>query len=330
MCTSITLQSQQLENFFGRTMDFFYDIEPSLYVVPRTYRWYNAFNMNQISDVYSFIGIGQESGGMLGFFDGVNESGFAAAVLYFAGYAKYDTQMTDMKKQPIASVDFLHYILGRCGSVEELEELLQHISLVGFPDPVTQTVAPLHWIATDKSGKCVIIEQTEKGLALFQNSIGVMANSPDFQWHMTNLRNYMDVSPRQNSEAYWGKTRLTPFGQGAGSMLLPGGYTSPERFVRTAYQKTHTVMPQDRTEAVITCFHIMESVTIPKGVVVTDRGTYDYTKYTAFINTNTCEYFFKTYDNSQITTAGLWDNYQYSAQPICIGKLTCPVIFEKI
>lgn len=330
MCTSITLQSQQLENFFGRTMDFSYDIEPSLYVVPRTYRWYNTFNMNQISDGYSFIGIGQESGGMLGFFDGVNERGFAAAVLYFAGYAKYDTQMADMEKQPIASVDFLHYILGKCGSVEELEELLQHISLVGLPDPVTQTVAPLHWIATDKSGKCVIIEQTEKGLEVFQNSIGVMANSPDFQWHMTNLRNYMDVSPRQNSEAYWGETRLTPFGQGAGTMLLPGGYTSPERFVRTAYQKTHTAVPKDRTEAVITCFHIMESVTIPKGVVLTDRGTYDYTKYTAFINTNTCEYFFKTYDNNQITTAGLWDNYKYSAQPICIGKLTRPVIFEKI
>lgn len=52
----------------------------------------------------------------------------------------------------------------------------------------------------------------------------------------------------------------------------------------------------------------MESVTIPQGAVITSRNTFDYTKYTAFINTNTCEYFFRTYDNSQITATGLWNN----------------------
>jgi choloylglycine hydrolase len=311
-------------------MDFSYSIEPSLYVVYKDHVWYNALNMNRISDNYSFIGIGQESDGMLGFFDGVNERGFAAATLFFAGYAKYDTQMKDMKRQPVASVDFLHYILGKCGSVEELEELLQHIALFGLPDPVTQAVAPLHWIAADRSGKCVIIEQTDKGLELFQNPIGVMANSPDFQWHMTNLRNYMNVTPTQISEAYWGGIQLRPFGQAAGTMLLPGGYTSPERFVRAAYQKTHIQVPRNSAEAIITCFHIMESVSIPNGAVLTDRNTYDYTKYIAFVNTNTCEYFFKTYNNSQITTAGLWDNYKYSAQPICLGTLMRPVIFERI
>lgn len=286
--------------------------------------------MHELYNCYSFIGIGQESEGMLGFFDGVNERGFAAAALYFAGYAKYNTHMDYMDKEPVASLDFLHYILGRCGSIEELEEILQDISIIGLPDPVTQTAAPLHWIATDKSGKCVVIEQTEKGLELFQNPIGVMTNSPDFQWHMTNLRNYMDVSPKQTSEAYWGKVQLKPFGQGAGTMLLPGGYTSPERFVRTAYQKTHIQPPKNRIETIVACFHTMESVSIPKGVVIAERNTYDYTKYTAFMNTNTCEYFFKTYDNCQIATASLWDNYIYSKQPIPLGKLMRPIIFERI
>lgn len=36
------------------------------------------------------------------------------------------------------------YILGRCGSVEELKETLLKICIVGLEDPVTQTVAPLH------------------------------------------------------------------------------------------------------------------------------------------------------------------------------------------
>jgi choloylglycine hydrolase len=319
-----------MENFFGRTMDFSFDIKPSIYVVRQNYTWYNVLNMDKISDYYSFIAIGQESEGLLGFFDGVNERGFAAAALYFAGYARFDTKMKDTKMNPVSSFDFLHYILGKCGSVEELEEIVKHVSIIGMPDPVTQTVAPLHWIATDKSGECVIIEQTEKGLEMFQNPIGVMTNSPDFQWHMTNLRNYMSVSTRQSEEVYWGEMQLTPFGQGAGTMLLPGGYTSPERFVRTSYQKTHIQTPKDRIEAVISCFHIMESVTIPKGIVITGRNTYDYTKYTAFMNTNTCEYFFQTYNSSQITTAGLWSNYGDSSQLICLGQLERPINFNKL
>ena len=327
MCTAVTFQSGQMENYFGRTMDFSFCIEPSIYIINQNYGWNSAGK--QISDRYSFIGIGQESEGMLAFFDGVNEKGFAAAALYFAGYAKFDAQ-TESGKEPVASTDFLHYILGRCRSVEELRELLRQITLIGWKDPVTETVAPLHWIATDKSGKCVVVEKTEKGLDLFENPLGVMTNSPDFQWQMTNLRNYMNVSPRQNKKTVWGGIQLTPFGQGAGTALLPGGYTSPERFVRAAYQKTHVPETKSRTETIVACFHIMDGVTIPKGVVITDRDTYDYTKYVAFMNTSTCEYFFKTYDNSQITMASLRGNYKYSTQPLRLGRLIQPVVFNRI
>lgn len=322
MCTTITLQSMQKENFFGRTMDFSYPIEPGLYVIPKNHQWDSLITTKKYMDHYSFISIGQETDGMLSFFDGVNERGFAAAVLYFEGYATYDLPIED--KEPIASLDFLHYILGRCGSVDDLKTLLKNVRIVGLPDPVTQKAAPLHWIATDRSGKCVVIEQTKSGLEVINNPIGVMANSPDFDWHMTNLRNYMDVSTTQQKEVYWGDVSLTPFGQGGGTKHLPGGFTSPERFVRTAFLKTHVQIPENRTEALMTCFHIMNSVSIPKGIVLTDRGTYDYTKYTAFMNTNTCEYYFKTYENNQIIKASLWDYYMHGTQPIILGSIVYP------
>jgi len=330
MCTAITLQSEQREMFFGRTMDFSYDIDPSIYIIRKNHTWTNILNGRQISDHYRFIGIGQETDGVFAFFDGVNESGFGAAALYFAGYAQYDPQINDPYKESISSVDFLHFILGQCVSVGDLERLLPHISIVGYPDPVTKTVAPLHWIAMDKSGRCVVVEQTAKGMALFHTTIGVMANSPDFSWHMTNLRNYMDVSPTQNQEAFWGGVRLTPFGQGAGTVPLPGGYTSPERFIKTAYQRNHVPTPRNRVEAILTCFHIAEGVTVPKGIVITDRGTYDYTRYTVIANMNTGEYFFKTYDSAHISAANIWGNSSDSMQPICLGKLSRPVRFERV
>ncbi|SKC69561.1 choloylglycine hydrolase family protein [Maledivibacter halophilus] len=330
MCTAITLQSQQVETFFGRTMDFSYDIQPELYIVPKNYIWKNTLNMTSIRNYYSFIGIGQKLDGIFGFFDGVNEEGFAAASLYFAGYAQYNRQLPYLTSQQIASVDFLHYILGRCSSIKDLRIALNNISIIGLPDPVTQTIAPLHWIAADKTGKCVVIEQTKKGLKLFDNPIGVMTNSPDFQWHMTNLRNYMEVSPEQTEEVFWENIRLKPFGQAGGTTLLPGGYTSPERFVRTAYLKTHVPTPKNAIETIVSCFHIMESVSIPRGAVISSRNTYDYTKYTAFINTNTCEYFFKTYDNMQIVKASLFDNHKPLDQPFSLGKLAHPMFFNEL
>lgn len=308
MCTAFCLQSKQGETFFGRNMDFSYDIDPHLYIIPSGYEWNNILTGTTFRDRYRFIGIGQELDGLLGFFDGVNEMGLAMGALYFAGYANYDgVQQTD-REETVASFDFLHYALGKCANVEELKRQLKQVRITGAVDPVTKTVAPLHWIAVDRSGNCIVIEVTSNGLEVYRNTIGVLANSPDFSWHMTNLRNYMEASPAQMEETYWGNTRLTPFGQAGGTQVLPGGYTSPARFARTAYLKSFLPIPENRNEAVISCFHVMESVTIPKGAVISSRGHYDYTKYTAFINTATCEYFFKTYDNLQVGTAGLFEH----------------------
>lgn len=154
----------------------------------------------------------------------------------------------------------------------------------------------------------MVIEKTADGLHLMDNPVGVLSNSPDFQWHLTNLRNYMNLSPTQKQSQTWGSLELTPLGQGGGSFGLPGDYTPPSRFVRTAFLKTHTPIPAGRDEAALTCFHIMESVSIPKGPVITDRNTPDYTQYTAFINLSSREYFFKTYGSSCITSASLPSN----------------------
>ncbi len=328
MCTAMTLQSMEGKNFFARTMDFSYEIDPTLYVFPRNYTWNNVLGTHTIRNRYQFMAVGQQADGLIAFFDGVNETGFAAAALYFAGYAQYNMYLQHAGKERIPSLDALHYMLGNCGSVRELVELLPNVTIVGFEDPVTQTAAPLHWIATDRTGECVVIEQTAAGLRAFQNEIGVMANSPDFLWHMTNLRNYVGVSPRQEEETKWGDVVLRPFGQGAGTTGLPGGYTSPERFVRTSFLKTHTVTPKDDMDAVTACFHIMESVSISKGAVVTNRDTFDYTQYVILINTDTCEYFFKTYDNLQISVAGPLEECHFTT-PVSLGSIGGSPSYEK-
>ncbi len=330
MCTAITLQTLQGETFLGRTMDFSYEIQPHVYIVPNNYMWTNPLNNQTMRDTYRFIAMGQQLDGQLGFFDGVNEQGFAAAALYFAGYAQYDRRPAFPGAEQIASYDFLHYILGKCATMEDLRKLLDRTYIIGMADPVTQTVAPLHWIVMDKSKRCMVVEQTERGLELFYNTIGVMANSPGFQWQLTNLRNYMETSPTQTAESYWGTTLLTPFGQAGGTAPLPGGFTSPDRFVRTAYLKTHIPTPKDSAEGIVSCFRIMESVSIPKGAVTTVSNTYDYTKYTAFINTDKQQYFFRPYEDLQTYTTSLSLDTGASEQLTDLGSIQNPANFVKI
>lgn len=308
MCTAMTLQTLSDEIFLGRTMDFSYDINPQLYIVPRSHEWNNNLNNNKMKNSYKFIGFGEELNGMFALFDGVNEKGFAAASLYFSGYAQYDSLFIHKGSIPISSVDFLHYIIGNCASVKDLPSFLEEIAIVGVPDPITNSIAPLHWITTDRSGECVVIEVTDRGIEILNNPVGVMSNSPDINWHITNLRNYVATSPIQPEEVYWNNFRMTPFGQGAGTTSLPGGFTSPERFVRLAYLKKHLPKPKNSKEAISACFHVLDNVSIPKGAVISSRNTFDYTIYTALINTNTCEYFYKTYDDIIVNKASLFNN----------------------
>lgn len=325
MCTAITFQSKQGENFFGRTMDFSYPIEPGLYVVPKHYKWHDLLSNKTYTNRYRFIAIGQETDGMLGFFDGVNERGLAAATLYFDDFAHYDLPAEN--KTVVASLDFIHYLLGSCRDVAEAKKKAEEVRIAGFHDPITKRAAPLHWIVTDRTGKSIVIEQTKAGLEIYDNPIGVLANSPNFTWHMTNLRNYLHLSTTQKDEATWGDVSLTPFSQGSGTNQLPGGFSSPHRFVRTAFLKTHTLKPETRAETVMACFHIMNSVSIPKGVVMTNRNTIDYTIYTAFMNTDTCEYYVKSYENSQLITAKLSDYPVDTEKPLFLGSIIHPLVF---
>ena len=327
MCTAITLQTTQGETFFGRTMDFSYALDMELYIISKGYEWTNELHTARFQNQYSYIGIGQNVSEVL-LADGVNEMGFACAVLYFPGYAVYDSipsGRTNKKSQ--AAYEIVKFLLGRCKTVEDAAMQLQNISIIGIPDHITNAVAPLHWICTDKSGQCLVIEKTKTGLHLFYNPIGVLANSPDLPWHTANLRNYLNVSPNQLEAAQWNNVALTPFGQGAGTFGLPGDFTSPSRFIRAAYLKSHIFPPETREEAVLAGFHILNGVSLPHGAVMTARKTDDYTQHTALLNTATGEYFIKTYQNPEIATARLPKEVSFGAAPQSLGKLTRPVQF---
>ena len=109
MCTAITIPTLQGETFFGRTMDFSYPLDPELFISPRGREWNNLSATHKIRNRYSFIGAGQSLPPII-FADGVNEMGFAAAMLYFPGYARYDSaEPGDSGKPPVAGLELVAF-----------------------------------------------------------------------------------------------------------------------------------------------------------------------------------------------------------------------------
>lgn len=318
MCTAMCLRSKKKDVYFGRTMDFSYVLDPEIYFVPKGSLWNSIFAKEAKVAQYNFLGTAQSIGDHLVFADGMNEKGLGVAVLYFPGYAKFD-EMPVANKISLASLELVRFLLSFCASLDEVVAIMPKIQLVGIKDPITNSIAPLHWIVSDRSGKTITIEKMASGLAIYDNPVGVLANSPDLSYHLTNLRNYLAISPKQKEEEKWEQLYLTPFGQGAGGFGLPGDYSSPSRFVRVAFQKNYVELPDSKEEMMLTCFHIMKTVSIPKGVVVTKRGTSDYTQYTAFMNLHSGDYYVSSYYHPDLQRVNLFQIP--SQQVISLGKI---------
>lgn len=300
MCTALHLTSGTSLAVFGRTMDFHYELHPHMFAIPAGHTW--AAGTESWRDQYAILSLGSGKTPVL--FDGINEKGLAGAKLYFPGYAHFEKPgMTGRKEIPAAHV--LHFLLGTCGSVEDVRRILPEYAVTEQKNPVTGQLLPLHWMLADAGGACIVVEITRSGLHLYDNPVGVMTNSPDFPWHLTNLRNYMEALPIQIEMTKWGRQKLYPFGQGLATGNLPGGYAPPARFVRAAYGAAFGERPSDAQGLMRTAFHILEGVSIPKGLVVTKEGLLDHTQYTACIDVFQKRYYLRTYDHLNIRSISL-------------------------
>lgn len=237
-------------------------------------------------------------------YDGVNEKGLMGAMLYYASFATYSDKAKEGTRG-INPIYVVSQVLGSCESVDDVINKLSAFTLLNEANNILGFAPPLHYTFTDTTGETVVIEPDQTGISIYRHTIGVMTNSPGYEWHQTNLRAYIGVTPNPPHDITMGDLILTPFGQGAGGLGLPGDFTPSARFLRVAYWKKYTNQAKNEVDGVTTLFHILSSVNIPKGVVLNTEGKADYTIYTAAMCAQSKNYYFKLYDNSRIAVVSL-------------------------
>lgn len=110
--------------------------------------------------------------------------------------------------------------------------------------------ATCHFYFADQDGKAIVIEMHNGYPKVYDCPIGVMTNGPEYDWHMTNLRNYLNVSPNGIDKRDWPNEmkkdennkdvpvyNYSKIGHGDGFLGVPGGNGSPDRFIRIALNK---------------------------------------------------------------------------------------------
>ena len=130
-----------------------------------------------------------------------------------------------------------------------------------------------------------------------------MTNSPPFDWHMTNLRNYISLNPRNAPPLRINGESFSQLGQGSGMMGLPGDFTPPSRFVRAAIFSKTAIPSKTAQSGVEQVFHILNNFDIPVGVsreFIDGVVHTDYTMLTIARDPQSLRFYYKSYDDQTI------------------------------
>ena len=304
-CTGILLKADDESIVTGRTVEFGSDIDMSVAVIPRNFKFTgNIPNGNGMAYTSKYAAVGIYCFDNKVLMDGMNERGLSAAAFYFPGFAQYAKITTDNQTNALSPVEFPNWILTQFATIEEVKAALH--SVVIAPTILSNwgtTPPPMHYIVYDQYGKSIVIEPIHGTLVTYENELGVLTNSPAYDWHLANLRNFINLTPFNAEPIHLRGLELAPFGQGAGMVGLPGDFTPPSRFVRAAIFSTAEIPSKNSDEAVSQAFHILNQFDIPAGVVrQKDQTSFsvDYTLLTSVKDPNAMKYYYRSYDDQTI------------------------------
>lgn len=156
----------------------------------------------------------------------------------------------------IAPWQLVSWILDQFASVEEVKENIASVAVSAVVLSRWNIVPPFHYVVYDAAGNSIVIEYVGGKLTVHDNPLGVVTNSPTFDWHMTNLNNYLLFSFSNLGPVKLGPIELVPFADGAGMFGLPGDITPPSRFVRAVAYTQSAWQSKTGADAVLNAFHI--------------------------------------------------------------------------
>ena len=300
MCTAICYRSNA--SYFGRNLDIDRGYGESVVITPRNYEIKMRYE-KPIKAHYAMIGMATVVEDYPLYYEATNEKGLSMAGLNFPENAVYDSFAEG--KDNVAPFELIPWILAQCACIGEAKVLLEKINLVNINFSEHLSLSPLHWMISDQ--KCSIVaEPLKDGLKIYDDPFEVLTNNPPFEYHYTNVSNYMGLSTGHATLQFKKRIPMKNYSLGMGALGLPGDYSSASRFVRALFVKENSVPEHNEKTNVNQFFHILNSVAMPKGCVQSADG-FEYTRYSSCCNADMGIYYYTTYDKLEIRALNMHD-----------------------
>ena len=309
-CTGIRLIAKDGGVIAARTLEFGVDLHSNVLVVPAGTTLTGSLPGGgkgiSYTTKHGFLGANAE--GLTAIVDGLNDQGLYVGLFYFPDYASYADATKENASRAMAPHEYANWLLGNFASVDEVKANFDKVVLVPVVLDAIKQVPPVHFVVQDRSGKAVVIEPINKSLKIYDNPLGVLTNSPSFDWHMTNLRNYVNLTATNLPPLGLGGITLAQFGQGSGLRGLPGDFTPPSRFVRAVAFSQSAIQSATASEAVLQAFHILNNFDIPYGAVRDTAGGQvhaEFTTWTSASDLKNLRWYFRTFGDQSIRSVDL-------------------------
>jgi choloylglycine hydrolase len=249
---------------------------------------------HSFSTDHGFVGLGAL--GRPSATDGINDAGLYAALLYLPGYAEYQQADGVPASELVSPDEVASLALAGAGSVREAIDVVSDVTVWNRVEDLLGSVLPIHLVLFDAGGDAAVVEWVGGERHVHENPIGVCTNAPPFDWHVTNLRNYVNLSATNVPPLDLGGLSIKGLGEGTGLLGLPGDWTPPSRFVR-ATAIAHAALPVDSADAgMLAALHVANAFDIPKGVVRSPEGG-DFTAWSSVIDLAGGRYALRSYDD---------------------------------
>ena len=298
MCTNLSFanRSHECPVISARTMDFPVELTTFVRFIPRRQEFPETPKPEEMHwrNRYAFIGVAHTMPGLFvqAYSDGLNEAGLSAACLWLEG-SEYPKPRSGV---PILyNANLVSYILGSFRNIAETEEGLNQITVVGISNPIE---TPVHLVITDASGNHLIVEYVAGEVKTYRSSTGVLTNEPTYDWHLTNLKNYVNLDLVNNPKKVDNGGELF----GSGQLGSPGDPTSASRFIRADLFSRSLFKPESIQQSIGLAAQVIGTLAVPCGTEVASGPDpyYNWTQWVVIRDHTNCGFYFYSAFNSAL------------------------------
>lgn len=319
-CTGISLTAKDGSYVQARTIEWAYSgmLKSEYVIIPRGERL-RSFTPDGADGMrytarYGVVGLAVQQREFIA--EGINEAGLSAGLFFFPNFGSYEPFDAAFKERSVCDMQLVEWMLSQCATIDDVKQAIEEVRVI----PLINSVA-LHWRIGEPTGRQVVLEIVDGEAHFYENRVGVLTNAPDFQWHLTNLDNYVNLRPGAAEKYQLGGTTLSPLGGSSAMLGLPGDFTPPSRFIRAAFF-CNTAAPMGDGEAtVMQAFHLLNSFDVPMTIENPNNRTMcSATQWTSAIDLSHRKVYYHTAINMNVRCIDLstidFTKVKYQSHPL--------------